>query len=174
MYPATTYLDFLEINGATYDFEAVPPAVIAPPPSIQSVTAGDKQATVSFSAGDNAGATVLAYEYRVDEGEWTSTPGGDTAALFTLAGLTNGTTYTLAMRTISAGLGDETLESEASESVSFIPIGQPLPPTNLSAEVGDQSAIIDFVNTDTGNGAEITNYLISLDNEPVCGAGSCY
>ena len=72
--PSETYLDFLEINGATYDFEAVPPAVIAPPPSIQSVTAGDKQATVSFSAGDNAGATVLAYEYRVDEGEWTSYP----------------------------------------------------------------------------------------------------
>ena len=70
------------------------------------------------------------------------------------------------MRTISAGLGDETLESEASESVSFIPIGQPLPPTNLSAEVGDQSAIIDFDNTNTGNGAEITNYLISLDNDP--------
>ena len=67
------------------------------------------------------------------------------------------------MRTLSAGLGDETLESEASESVSFIPIGQPLPPTNLSAEVGDQSAIIDFDNTNTGNGAEITNYLISLD-----------
>ena len=67
---------------------------------------------------------------------------------------------------MSAGLGDETLESEASESVSFIPIGQPLPPTNLSAEVGDQSAIIDFDNTNTGNGAEITNYLISLDNGP--------
>ena len=164
--PSTTYLDFLEINGATYDFEAVPPAVIAPPPSIQSVTAGDKQATVSFSAGDNAGATVLAYEYQVDEGEWTSTPDGDTAAPFTLAGLTNGTTYTLSMRTLSAGLGDETLESEASESVSFIPIGQPLPPTNLSAEVGDQSAIIDFDNTNTGNGAEITNYLISLDDGP--------
>ena len=93
-------------------------------------------------------------------------PCGDTAALFTLAGLTNGTTYTLSMRTLSAGLGDETLESEASDSVSFIPIGQPLPPTNLSAEVGDQSAIIDFDNTNTGNGAEITNYLISLDNGP--------
>ena len=29
---------------------------------------------------------------------------GDTAALFTLAGLTNGTTYTLAMRTYECGL----------------------------------------------------------------------
>ncbi|WP_435219643.1 BspA family leucine-rich repeat surface protein [Luminiphilus sp. nBUS_07] len=164
--PSETYLDFLEINGATYDFEAVPPAVIAPPPSIQSVTVGDKQVTVSFSAGDNAGATVLAYEYQVDEGEWTSTPDGDNVAPFTISGLTNGTTYTLTMRTLSAGLDDETLESEASDLVSFIPVGQPLPPTNLSAEVGDESAIVDFENTNTGNGAEITNYLVSLDGGP--------
>jgi surface protein len=165
--PSTTYLDFLEINGATYDFEAVPPAVIAPPPTIQSVTAGDGQATVSFSAGNNAGATVLAYEYQKDEGEeWTFTPDGAIVAPFTISDLTNGTTYILTMRTVSAGLGDETLESEASDSVSFIPIGQPLPPTNLSAEVGDQSAIVDFDNANTGNGAEITNYLISLDGGP--------
>ena len=160
--PSTTYLDFLEINGATYDFEAVPPAVIAPPPSIQSVTAGDKQATVSFSAGDNAGATVLAYEYQVDEGEWTSV--GDSVAPFTLAGLNNGTRYKLVMRTLSAGLGDETLESEASDSVSFIPVGLPLPPTNLSATVGDGSAEINFTNSGTGNGAAIINYHVKVDS----------
>ncbi|MDG2442221.1 MAG: fibronectin type III domain-containing protein, partial [Luminiphilus sp.] len=160
--PSTTYLDFLEINGATYDFEAVPPAVIAPPPTIQSVTAGDGQVTVSFSAGDNAGATVLAYEYQVDEGEWTSTPDGDIVAPFTISGLTNGTTYILTMRTVSAGLGDEAVESEASDLVSFIPVGQPLPPTNLSVTVGDGYALIDFDNDGTGNGAEITNYVVSL------------
>ncbi|MDG2441766.1 MAG: fibronectin type III domain-containing protein, partial [Luminiphilus sp.] len=162
--PSTTYLDFLEINGATYDFEAVPPAVIAPAPTIQAVTAGDGQVTVIFSAGDNAGATVLAYEYRVGKGEWTSTPDGDNVAPFTISGLTNGTPYTLTMRTVSAGPGDETLESEASDSVSFVPVGQPLPPTNLSVEVGDQSAIVDFDNINTGSGAEITNYLVSLDD----------
>ena len=107
--PSTTYLDFLEINGATYDFEAVPPAVIAPPPNIQAVTAGDGQATVSFSAGDNTGATVLAYEYQLDNGPWTSI--GDTVAAFTVAGLINGTSYSLVMRTVSAGLGDETVTS---------------------------------------------------------------
>jgi len=32
--------------------------------------------------------------------------------------------------------------------------------------VGDQSAIIDFDNTNTGNGTEITNYLVSLDDGP--------
>ena len=161
--PSTTYLDFLEINGATYDFEAVPPAVITPPPTIQSVTAGDGQVTVSFSAGDNADATVLAYEYKVDKGEWTSTPDGDTVAPFTVSGLTNGTPYTLAMHTVSASLGDNTLESEASDSVSFIPVGLPLPPKNLSATVGDGSAEINFTNSGTGNGAAIINYHVSVD-----------
>jgi titin len=163
--PSTTYLDFLEINGATYDFEAVPPAVIAPPPTIQSVAAGDGQVTVSFSAGDNAGATVLAYEYQVDEGEWTSTPDGDTVAPFTISGLTNGTPYTLTMRTVSGGLGDATLESEASDPVSFIPVGLPLPPTNLSATVGDGSAEINFTNSGTGNGAPIMNYHVKVDSD---------
>jgi hypothetical protein len=159
--PSTTYLDFLEINGATYDFEAVPPAVIAPPPNIQAVTAGDGQATVSFSAGDNTGATVLAYEYQLDNGPWTSI--GDTVAAFTVAGLINGTSYSLVMRTVSAGLGDETVTSDRSESVSFVPVGLPLPPTDLSATVGDGSAVINFTNFDPSNGAAITNYHVSVD-----------
>ena len=87
---------------------------------------------------------------------------GDSVADFTLAGLINGTEYKLVMRTLSAGLGDEPLESEASDLVSFIPVGQPLPPTNLSVTVGDGYALIDFDNDGTGNGAEITNYLVSL------------
>jgi len=29
---AETYIDFIEVNGVTYDFEGVPPAVVAPPP----------------------------------------------------------------------------------------------------------------------------------------------
>ena len=52
---------------------------------------------------------------------------------FTVAGLINGANHSLAMRTVSAGLDDETLTSDQSESVSFVPAGLPLPPTNLSA-----------------------------------------
>jgi len=33
-----------------------------------AATAGDQQAEITFSAGDNAGATVLAYEYQLDDG----------------------------------------------------------------------------------------------------------
>ena len=159
-----TYVDFIEVNGATYDFEGVPPAVVAPPPVQLAATAGDQQAEIHFSAGDNTGASVLAYEYQLDNGPWTSI--GDTVAPFTVAGLKNGASYNLAMRTVSAGLGDETLTSDQSESVSFVPAGLPLPPTNLSATVGDSSAIIDFSNAGTGNGAVISNYHVSLDGNP--------
>ena len=71
------------------------------------------------------------------------------------------------MRTVSAGLDDETLTSDQSESVSFVPAGLPLPPTNPSATVGDSSAIINFSNAGTGNGAVITNYHVSLDGNPL-------
>ena len=89
MQAAQTYIDFIEINGVTYDFEGVPPAVGAPPPVQLAATAGDKQATITFSASDNTGATVLDYEYQLDSGPWTSI-GGDTVAPFIVAGLTNG------------------------------------------------------------------------------------
>ena len=159
---AETYIDFIEINGVTYDFEGVPPAVVAPPPEQLAATAGDKQATITFSAGDNTGATVLDYEYQLDSGPWTSI-GGDTVAPFTVAGLTNGANYSLAMRTVSAGFGDETLTSDQSESVSFVPLGLPLPPTDLSATVGDGFAIVNFTNTDPNNGADIVNHHVSVD-----------
>ena len=79
-----TYVDFIEVNGVTYDFE-VPPAVVAPPPVQLAAIAGDQQAEITFSAGDNTGATVLGYEYQLDNGPWTSI--GDTVAPFTVAGL---------------------------------------------------------------------------------------
>ena len=67
------------------------------------------------------------------------------------------------MRTVSAGLGDETLTSDPSERVSFLPVGLPLPPTDLSATVGDGSAVINFTNTDPNNGARLLNTIVSVD-----------
>ena len=158
-----TYADFIEVNGATYDFEVAPEPVVAPSPVQVTATAGDKQAQITFSAGDNTGATVLAYEYQLDDGQWTSV--GDTVAPFTVAELINGTTYSLVMRTVSAGrLADEILESDASEAVTFVPVGLPSPPTNLSATVGDGYAVVDFTNSDPNNGAAITDYFVSLDD----------
>ena len=156
-----SYVDFIEVNGTFYDFEIVPPPVEAPSPVQVAATAGDKQAQITFSAGNNAGATVLAYEYRLGNGAWTAV--GDTVAPFTVADLTNGAIYGLVMRTVSAGVGDEVLISDPSESVTFVPVGLPLPPTNLSATVGDGFAVVDFSNSDPNNGAAITNYYVSVD-----------
>ncbi len=161
-----SYLDFIEVNGATYDFEIVPPPVVAPSPVQVTATAGDKQAQITFSAGNNAGATVLAYEYQLDDGPWTSV--GKTVAPFTVAELTNGANYSLVMRTLSAGSGDEILESDASEPVTFVPVGLPSPPTNLSATVGDGFAVVNFTNSDPNPGAAITDYSGSVDGgDPV-------
>jgi hypothetical protein len=88
-------------------------AVVPGAPTAVVATAGDAQATISFTApASNGGAAITAYTV-------TSTPGGITgtgaSSPITVTGLTNGTGYTFTVRaTNSAGLGPA---SAASNSV---------------------------------------------------------
>ena len=83
-------------------------------PTIGTATAGDGQATVTFTApANNGGAAITSYTV-------TSTPGGftmsDTASPITVTGLTNGTAYTFTVTaTNSVGTG---AASAASNSVT--------------------------------------------------------
>ncbi|MGI2111932.1 beta strand repeat-containing protein, partial [Shewanella frigidimarina] len=92
-------------------------AVVAGAPIIGTATAGDTQASVSFSApASNGGAAISAYTV-------TSSPGGYTASgagsPLTVTGLTNGVAYTFSVTaTNSAGTG-----SSSSASNSVTPIG---------------------------------------------------
>ncbi|MGI2176508.1 fibronectin type III domain-containing protein [Shewanella ulleungensis] len=104
-------------------------AVVAGSPTIGSATAGDTQASVSFTApANNGGAAITAYNV-------TSSPGGLTASgtssPLTVAGLTNGTAYTFSVTaTNSAGTG-----SSSSASNSVTPIGsQTITFTNPGAQ----------------------------------------
>ena len=56
-----TYIDFIEINGVTYDFEEVP-LLSAPDAPVVSATAGDQSALVSFSVPDDNGSTITDYQ----------------------------------------------------------------------------------------------------------------
>ncbi|WP_419848258.1 fibronectin type III domain-containing protein [Candidatus Poriferisocius sp.] len=86
-------------NGAAGTASATP----ATTPSAPEVTAtaGDGMVTLSWTAGDHGGSPVTAWHLQVSGGDWTdlSTFGvGPDATGVPVPGLTNGTTYTFAVR----------------------------------------------------------------------------
>jgi hypothetical protein len=118
----TSYIDYLEINGKTFDFEGAPLQPPGPPTNLVA-TAGDGQVSIAFTAAEDNGTPVTRYEYQLESldnannwtaGNWTSTGGTNTT--LTLSGLTNGTDYRVGLRAVSnAGDGEE------SASVTFAP-----------------------------------------------------
>jgi Domain of unknown function (DUF1929)/Fibronectin type III domain len=92
------------------------PAVPAKP----SATAGDGQATVSWSAPDDGGSTITSYKVTPYIGSVAQTPtvvsGNPAATSTTVGGLTNGTTYTFTVSATNA-VGSSA-ESAASDPVT--------------------------------------------------------
>jgi len=80
-------------------------------PTLNSVTAGDRRVTVSFTAGANDGAAITDYEYSLNGGAYTSV--GTTTSPFTITGLSGRTAYAVSIKARnSVGL------SSASSSLS--------------------------------------------------------
>jgi hypothetical protein len=87
----------------------------APPQSLIA-TAGNRTATIAFTAGLSFGADITNYQYSLDGGTFVALSPTDVTSPITITGLTNGTTYSIRLRAVSArGSG------AASTSVSVIP-----------------------------------------------------
>jgi uncharacterized delta-60 repeat protein len=72
-------------------------------PTLNSVTAGDRRVTVSFTAGANNGAAITDYEYSLNGSAYTSA--GTTTSPFTITGLSGRTAYSVTIKARnSAGL----------------------------------------------------------------------
>ena len=77
--------------------------------------------------------TVSGYEYKQDNGSWTTISGSDSSThSHAVTGLTKGTTYTFAVRAVN-GAG-----STESDSRSVTIIGQPAVPDSFTAVAGDE------------------------------------
>jgi hypothetical protein len=109
-------------------------------PTISSITAGNTQLTVNFSApADTGGSTISDYEYSTNNGStWTSS--GSTTSPITISGLTNATTYQVKLRAINT-----TGNGTASSATSGTPVATvPGAPTINSITAGSAQLIVAF------------------------------
>lgn len=151
-------LKAVNLDGPSAASSSITAITIPVYPSSLVATHGDTQVSIAFTEGNTGGSAVTNYMY--------STNGGSTYQAFspaqasspvTITGLTNGTTYTIKLKTVNA-IGT----SNASSAVSSIPSRIPDAPANVTALPANQQLRIYF-NTSYNGGAAITNYQYSTD-----------
>jgi len=159
-------------NGTTYDVEiravnaAGPglasavaqgvPSTVPAAPVISSLAPGDGTLEVTFAPGANNGAAVTAYEYSIDGGN-TWTPTGSLSTQFTIAGLTNGTSYSVETLAINADGS-----SPPSAPVAGAPVTEPAQPVITATSRGNATIDVSYSESSTG-GSPITSYQYSTD-----------
>jgi hypothetical protein len=155
--------------GAQSDSVEVTPSTTPSPPTSLSGTPGDKQITVSFTAGSDGGSVITNYQYSTDNGAtYLAFSPADTTSPVTITklssdgttDLTNSTSYTVRLKAVNA---NGTSTASSSISVTPVLITEPPEPTSLSGVGGDQAIYVLF--TQSGNGGSaITNYEYSTDD----------
>ena len=122
-------------SALTYTSNAIAPNA----PTNVSATAGNAQATVSFTAPTNdGGSSITGYTVTSNPGSLTAT---GSASPITVTGLTNGTSYTFTVKATNA-VGDSSA-SGASSSVTPTPMATTISAVQVSG-VTDTSATISW------------------------------
>ncbi len=149
-------------NGPASVAGTVTPGVAPSAATGLTAVSGNGSATLSFTPGDDGGSAVTGYEVSTDGGATWATlataAGAGGTRTGTVTGLTNGTTYSIAVRTVN-GVGN----SPASDTASVTPAPVvPAAPSGFTATPGDGSVALSFVPADDG-GSAVTTYQASTD-----------
>jgi titin len=122
-------------------------------PTITSISAQDGALQVHFTAATSS-APIIGYQYQLNgTGPWLETT--TTSSPLTIAGLTDGTAYSVAIEAVNTiGSGG------SSNSMSQTPVAVPGAPTITSVQVGAGTASIAFTPGNNG-GSAITGYRYS-------------
>jgi titin len=127
------------------------------PPTNLSFTEGNKQISVSFTAGNNGGTPITNYRYSIDNGvSYTLCFPIVTASPVVIKNLVNNTTYQIKLKAINlVGMSDP------SAMISANTVNSSQPPTLLSATPGNEQITVAF--TPGLNTLPVTNYQYSLN-----------
>jgi len=164
-----TSLPFIIEYGSTIESATTAPAeasrtltIISAPiaPTISSITAGNTELTVNFSApADLGGSAISDYEYSTNGGRiWISS--GTTTSPITITGLTNGFPYLIKLRAINT-----TGTGTASSTTSGTPVATvPSAPTITSITPGTGQLSIAFTAPTSSGTSAINDYEYSTNN----------
>lgn len=149
-------------GDATLTWLAAPRGAPQAPTAI-TVSEGDGHLSVAFTPGSDGGSAITAIQYQLDGGAWLDT--GSLTGPFTIGGLTNGTSYDVAVRARSAiGAG------EASATVSATPRTVPGAPTMVTASVAKSSTVLSWAAPASNGGVPVTGYTATLYDAPTGGS----
>jgi predicted RNA-binding protein with TRAM domain len=147
------YIDKIEVWGTVTTTPAVP--------NITSITPGDGQLSVAFTAGGDGGSAITNYEYSIDGGSnWITRSPAATTSPLTISGLTNGTPYNVQLRAVNA-VGSGTATSTTSGTPASASVA-PGAPSITSITSGNTQLSVAFT-AGVDGGSAITNYEYSTD-----------
>ena len=106
------------LSNATSAISAVAPSA----PVINSVTAGDGQLSVNFTASSNGGSAITNYKYSINGSTYSAFSPAVTTSPLVITGLTNSTSYPVTIKAVNA-IND----SSASNSISATPVAVVVP-----------------------------------------------
>jgi len=136
-------------------------------PTIGTATAGNAQATVSFTPpASDGGSPIISYAVTSNPGSITAT---GASSPITVTGLTNGTAYTFTVTATNAiGTGPPSAQSN---SVTPAPVtGTPGAPTGVTAVAGNAQATVSFTAPSNG-GSPITSYTVTSSPGSITATG---
>lgn len=125
-------------------------------PTIGTITPGNGQLSVAFTApSSNGGSGITTYQYSLDGGAWNNRQTGTTASPVVITGLTNGTSYSVRLRAVTAAVPGG---GAASTPASGTPATTAAAPTITSSTAGLGSVSLGFTAPSSTGGLPIQNY----------------
>ena len=161
-------------SAASSASNSVTPATVPGAPTVGTATAGNAQASVTWTApADNGGSAVTSYTATAVEDNTKSCTVNGSTLTCTVTGLTNGSAYTFIV-TATNSVGTSAVSSASNGVIpDAAAISAPGAPTNVTAVAGHGEATVSWTAPASNGGAEITSYTAATNLSCTTSGTSC-